>query len=127
MIATDPQVGQAVFRVARQLGEPVMLKANFIGRSGSWRRFRNLATGGEWNENGQHWRTSPEDAALDFIETLCLGLAVGYRLEEGDRPPRLCSYRRPRLRSGDDPGELIGLVMMAVRAFFVEKRSKVER
>jgi hypothetical protein len=43
-----------------------LLAAQYIGRNGSWRYYRNQRTGREWKENGMYWHLT-EEIAYDFI------------------------------------------------------------
>jgi hypothetical protein len=68
-----------------------LLAAQYIGRNGSWRYYRNQRTGREWKENGMYWHLT-EEIAYDFlVEFLAFqilnGRNHGYKFYlEGNHP-----------------------------------------
>ncbi len=49
----DVTPGSRVFRVYwDNSGNPAVHYSNYVHRKGSWRRYRNIDTGAEWNEQG---------------------------------------------------------------------------
>jgi hypothetical protein len=48
---------------------PEVLKAEYLGRHASWRRFRIPGTGQEWKENGMRWYFTREEALRAYIHS----------------------------------------------------------
>lgn len=55
--------------------ESVLLAANYVGRRGTWRRYRNLKTGEEWSEPDLRWFPSADEALFDYFERQSLATA----------------------------------------------------
>ena len=60
-----------------QLSRVNLLKANFVGRRGSWIRLRDLRSGREWSDRATLWHADPRDAAEAEALFVCLSYTVG--------------------------------------------------
>ena len=65
----EPKPGQRCYRflVDTPSGSVELHAANYVHRRGGWRRWRNLASGEEWNEQGMHWYLTMTDAIMHRI------------------------------------------------------------
>ncbi len=66
---TEPEIGQRVYSYGENGdGQPMLWNANYVHKHGTWRRYRNTATGKEWNENGLRWWITIGQALAAYVD-----------------------------------------------------------
>lgn len=81
----EPKVGQRVYRFGSAGdGQPCLSFANYVHKRGPWRRYRNITTGEEWNENGLNWWLAIGEALQSYIRLKAWEIADAATMEAMD-------------------------------------------
>ncbi len=78
----EPEVGQRVYVFGDDGdGQPRLVLANYVHRHKGWRRYRNVTSGIEWNENGLRWWTTIGQALAEYVHWKAFAISANAATE----------------------------------------------